>query len=264
MTDALVIAEGITKSYKRGSETVQALRSVDFSLFPGEVVALIGPSGSGKSTLLNLLARWEEPDGGSMHWRSTPGAPPVEWDDVAVVPQKLGLINELSVEENITLPSRLSGVPASDVASNGLMEQLGLERFADRLPLEVSVGEQQRTALARALIAHPALLLLDEPTGHQDGDWVDAIFTLLRDAASEGACCLVATHNPEVLSHADRILEIRDGVLHETDTPSTLVAELEAEMGIPSSEERAADAAPVQRNVEQTNEDSAWRRPGGG
>jgi putative ABC transport system ATP-binding protein len=263
MTDALVTAEGITKSYKRGSETVQALRSIDFSLFAGEVVALIGPSGSGKSTLLNLLARWEEPDSGSMRWRSNPGAPPVDWEDVAVVPQKLGLINELSVEENITLPSRLSGVLVGEAVSNALMEQLGLERFADRLPLEISVGEQQRTALARALIAHPALLLLDEPTGHQDGEWVDAIFTLLREAAGEGACCLVATHNPEVLSHADRILEIRDGTLHETDTPSTLVAELEAEMGIPSSGDGASEAAPLQSAVDPGPEDSVWRRPGG-
>jgi putative ABC transport system ATP-binding protein len=263
MTDVLVAARSIVKSYKRGSETVQALRSVDLSLFPGEVVALIGPSGSGKSTLLNLLARWEEPDSGTMSWRGTPGAPPVEWEEVAVVPQKLGLINELSVEENITLPSRLSGVIANESEALELMQSLGLERFADRLPLEVSVGEQQRTALARALITRPTLLLLDEPTGHQDGDWVDSIFGLLREAASGGACCLVATHNPEVLSFADRILEIRDGVLHETDTPSALVAELEAEMGIPSAPAQIEPEAETYI-AEESSDDSAWRRPGGG
>lgn len=257
MTSPLLEAHAVIKNYKRGSETVHALRDVDFALSAGEVVALIGPSGSGKSTLLNLLARWEEPDSGTFVWNGRPGAPPSDWQQVAVVPQKLGLINELSVEENVSLPLRLrTGAERNGTAANDLLEALGLARFADRLPLEISVGEQQRTALARALVLTPSLLLLDEPTGHQDADWVNVIFEMLRHAAAGGGCCLVATHNPEVLTFSDRILEIRDGAIHETDTPSLLMAELEAEIAAPSHPQ-----PPLQ--VKGPDDHSVWRRPNG-
>jgi putative ABC transport system ATP-binding protein len=250
----LLEARGVTKDYRRGSETVHALRGVDFALAPEEVVALIGPSGSGKSTLLNLLAGWEQPDGGTLLWQGQEGAPPTAWSDVAIVPQKLGLINELTVEENVTLPLRLWG-RQSGITPEALMEELGLSRFAPRLPLEISVGEQQRTALARALVLGPALLLLDEPTGHQDAGWAEVVFGKLRDAARAGACCFVATHNPEVLPFTDRILEIRDGRLHETDSPSVLIEELEAEINVQARKE-----GPEGESGGVRDDNSAWRR----
>ncbi len=254
MTSPLVAANNVSKNYKRGSETVHALHDVDFCLFPGEVVALIGPSGSGKSTLLNLLARWEEPDTGTFSWNGAPGAPPSDWQEVAVLPQKLGLINELSVEENVALPLRLlTGAKQNGIDVQELLESLGLSRFADRLPQEISVGEQQRTALARALVLGPSLLLLDEPTGHQDADWVNVIFEMLKHQASNGGCCLVATHNAEVLTFSDRILEIRDGAVHETDSPSVLVAELEAEIAAPPHSDQTPPS-------EDSGDHSVWRR----
>lgn len=211
---SLVKANSLVKHYRRGAETVHALSDATFALEPGEVVALIGPSGSGKSTLLNVLAGWEAPDSGELQWNGHAGQPPQEWKEVAVVPQKLGLIAELSVEENVMLPLRLLDGVDERVAPGHLIGELGLEKFARRLPHEISVGEQQRTALARALVLAPSLLLLDEPTGHQDAAWVDRIFEMLREAAANGSCVLVATHNPEVLPHCDRTLEIRDGTTH--------------------------------------------------
>lgn len=261
MNIPLVKATGVVKGYRRGSETVHALQEVELELHPHEVVALIGPSGSGKSTLLNLLAGWEDPDSGDLSWKGTASRPPIDWAEVAIVPQKLGLVNELSVEENITLPLRFGGLPTRDsITALRSMERLGLDRFADRLPLEISVGEQQRTALARALVLGPSLLLLDEPTGHQDADWVDVIFEMLREAASAGACCLVATHNPEVLSFADRVLEIRDGLIHVADAPG--VAGLEAELSDLLPPEGAGPRSEATSSEDAGGDHAAWRRPG--
>ena len=210
----LVEVRALFKTYRRGPEQVHALRGVSFSLGPGEVVALFGPSGSGKSTLLNLLAGWEAPDAGSVMWLGGEVRPLAArpWRDVAILPQTLGLLEELSVRENIELPIRLGrgdGEYARRV--NGFLSFLGLDALADRTPNEVSIGEQQRTALARALILGPRLLLADEPTGHQDEGWAKAVFRLLRMVAQRRTTCLIATHNQEAVRIADRVLSIRDG-----------------------------------------------------
>jgi putative ABC transport system ATP-binding protein len=217
---------GLTKTHSRGSEEVLALKGAAFELVAGEVVALVGRSGSGKTTLLNLLAGWEEPDDGRMIWLgrrelSRPSLLP--WSDLAVVPQSLGLLDDLSVRENVELPERLSratrirpSLPVPDGAgpnAGDWLDALGLTDLADRMPDEISIGEQQRTALARALAAAPRLLLADEPSGHQDAVWAAGVFHSLRRAASEGMACLVATHNHEFLGFTDRILSISNGVL---------------------------------------------------
>ena len=208
----------LSKSYERGPESVHALVGASLTIPPGELFALVGPSGSGKTTLLNLLCGWEEPDSGNFVWRGTETiASPKElpWDQIAIVPQSLGLLEELSVQENVELPARLAGTLAPAIAAriDTLIGDLGLTELRDRLPAEVSLGEQQRTALARALVTSPALLLADEPTGHQDSVWARGVMRALRNACSEGTACLVATHNPEVLRYVDRILGIRDGRL---------------------------------------------------
>jgi putative ABC transport system ATP-binding protein len=100
---------GLRKSYRRGPEEVQALRQADLILRAGELVALVGPSGSGKTTLLNVLCGWEQPDGGQLSWLSTPGRQKLPWSEVAIVPQDLGLVNELTVAENVELPLWLAG-----------------------------------------------------------------------------------------------------------------------------------------------------------
>lgn len=214
----LVEVRSVSKSYRRGPEQVHALREVTFSLGPGEVVALFGPSGSGKSTLLNVLAGWEAPDSGEVLWGVEGPAPAARsWMDVAILPQTLGLLEELSVRENVELPVRLgsrNGGYARRV--DGFLSFLGLDGLADRTPNEVSIGEQQRTALARALVLGPKLLLADEPTGHQDEGWAKSVFRLLRMVAQRGTTCLIATHNDEAVRIADRVLSIRDGVIQPT------------------------------------------------
>ena len=210
----IVEAVGLRKSYRRGPEEVHALRQADLLLRAGELVALVGPSGSGKTTLLNLLCGWEQPDGGRLSWSSMSGRQEPPWSEVAVVPQDLGLIDELTVAENVELPLWLAGqLEQGRTGAADLLGRLGLAGHADRLPAEVSLGERQRVALARALVVRPRLLLADEPTCHQDADWATAVFGALRALAGQGGCCLVATHSEEFLALADRVLTISDGRL---------------------------------------------------
>jgi ABC-type lipoprotein export system ATPase subunit len=208
----VVEAVGLCKSYRRGPEEVRALREVSLSLRAGEVVALVGPSGSGKTTLLNVVCGWELADAGRLHWPA--GAGGRSWDELAVVPQDLGLVDELTVAENVALPLWLSGrLEEGQAVAAELLVRLGLAGKADRLPAEVSLGERQRAALARAMVTGPRLLLADEPTGHQDADWAGAVFDAVRRLAGAGSCCLVATHSQEFLARVDRVLTLRDGEL---------------------------------------------------
>lgn len=211
-------ARDLARSYRRGPEEVRALRGATLELERSEVVALVGPSGSGKSTLLAILAGWERPDRGLVRWRGGPAPERPRWNDVAVVPQRLGLLEELSIEENVSLPLRLEGrLDDGRRRVAELLDRFGLTELAERGPAEVSLGEQQRAALARALVGTPALLLADEPTGHQDAEWAIGVLRALREAAARGTCCLLATHNAEALPFADRILAIRDGVVSPED-----------------------------------------------
>lgn len=213
----LLSVSGLRKSYQRGSEIVHALEDVNMDLASGELAALVGRSGSGKTTLLNILAGWEEADEGLIRWAD--GLDDLSWKRVAVLPQSLGLVEELSVLQNIMLPVRLSGGSSTgDRSSAGgraesLVDLLGLDALVDRYPGQISLGQQQRCSLARALVVRPALLLADEPTGHQDSKWAGRIYDRLREAASEGTCCLVVTHSAAITDHAQRVLGVKDGRL---------------------------------------------------
>jgi putative ABC transport system ATP-binding protein len=217
-----LVARGLVKSYRRGPEEVHALRGVDLGLEPGEVVGLVGRSGSGKTTLLNLLAGWEHPDAGEVVWREglLPAGRPrrgrsaeAPWDRMSILPQGIGLVDELPIRENVELPARLARSPEGFGRAEALIHALGLDALADRLPVEVSLGEQQRAGLARALVLRPAVFLADEPTGHQDAGWSRGVFAAIRAAAAEGTACLVATHNREVLRYTTRVVSIADGEL---------------------------------------------------
>jgi putative ABC transport system ATP-binding protein len=208
----LVELAGVSKSYRRGGEEVRALRGVGLSVEPGEVVGLMGPSGSGKTTLLNLICGWEHPDEGSVTGSVAPADGLQRWADVAIVAQGLGLSPELTVRENVALALRLSGDATADDLDRRLAG-LGLTDLADRYPAETSLGEQQRTAVARALALDPSLVLADEPTAHQDADHADTVLDALRERADQGGACLVATHDPRLLPHLDRVLRLHDGRL---------------------------------------------------
>jgi ABC-type lipoprotein export system ATPase subunit len=223
----------LTKTFRRGPEEVHALSGADLIVRAGEIVALVGPSGSGKTTLLSVLAGWERPDRGEICWMGRPLPDPASlgWGEMAVVPQTLGMVEELSIRENVELPFRLGGHAASersvsDGASrvNGLLDDLGLAGLASRLPGEVSLGEQQRGALARALVLGPRLLMADEPTGHQDVDWTRGVLRVLEAASSDGIACLIATHHRALVHYADRVLSIGDGRLDEVEAGDVVAA----------------------------------------
>lgn len=217
--------ESVTKLYRRGSETVHALEDVTLSLHSGRLLGLMGRSGSGKTTLLNVVAGWEQPDGGRLVWNLPDASGSARaWADVSVVPQKLGLIEELTVRKNVAYPALLAGrADELDGRVDDLLEELGLTEMADRLPSETSVGQQQRAALARALVLSPRLLLADEPSGHQDAGWASGVFDALRRAALDGTCCVVATHNEDVAEFLDEIFWMRDGRLTEEPSEADVV-----------------------------------------
>ena len=216
--DARVSVRGLTKVFRHhGGDEVHALESVSFDARPGELVGLVGRSGSGKTTLLNVIAGWERPTAGEVAWRDGVDASAPPWSAVAVVPQKLGLMEELTVEENVRYPARLAG--RLDERSDDIEELIGMIGIFDlrsRYPREASVGEQQRTAIARALAVPTGVLLADEPTAHQDVVSTERVFAALRRAADAGTAVVVATHNREVIRYLDRVLTMADGRLEET------------------------------------------------
>jgi ABC-type lipoprotein export system ATPase subunit len=206
-------ANGLSKAYRRGEEVVHALDDVSLTLRAGELVGLVGRSGSGKTTLLNVIAGWEHPDAGTIERSGSESAVP-GWDVLAVVPQKLGLFDELSVRENLEYPARLHGrLEELRARVDELMEDLGIAHLAARYPKETSLGEQQRTAVARALVLAPTLVLADEPTGHQDAASERRVLEAFGRAAAEGGSCLIATHNASLAPRLDRVLEMADGRL---------------------------------------------------
>ena len=191
--------QGATKSY--AGSVVLADASV--SVRAGEFALVVGRSGSGKSTLLMLAGGWIEPDRGAVEPRST------RWADLAYVPQRFGLVPELTVEENIELPARHAGARSMP----DLLERLAIEELRSRTPSQISIGQQQRVAIARALRLTSSVLLVDEPTSHQDAAHAELVWAALGNAAAAGSACLVATHEIDAHNRADRWWQIEDGCL---------------------------------------------------
>jgi putative ABC transport system ATP-binding protein len=207
----------LRKTFRRGAEPVHALDGVDLTVAGGEFVALAGPSGSGKSTLLALLCGWESADSGSLAYAGRlAGRPPADlgWVDLALIPQALGLVPDLSLGDNVLLPARLRGsIGDAEERAAQLLDDFGLAHLADRYPHQASLGEQQRVAVARALLLQPAVLLADEPTAHQDRVHADGLLDAFAAAAADGSAVLIATHDEIAWSRADRVLSMRDGRL---------------------------------------------------
>jgi putative ABC transport system ATP-binding protein len=211
--EAIVAVDGATKSFRRGGEVVHALVDVDLVVRAGESVGLVGRSGSGKTTLLNVSAGWDRPDAGRVVTLGTdPHATPPPWHELALVPQQLGLMRELTVRENVEHPLRLAGRRDDPLAVvDELLDELGLRGLADRRPTACSLGEQQRTAVARALVLGPRLLLADEPTAHLDAASGRAVFAAIERRVATGMAFVVATHDPDVLAHIGRVVSMSDG-----------------------------------------------------
>jgi putative ABC transport system ATP-binding protein len=197
--EVVLRADGLAKAY----DGAVALHDATLEVRAGQLGVLVGRSGSGKSTLLMLLGGWLEPDRGTSEPRGR------AWRELAYVPQRFGLVPELTVEQNVELPARLAG----DESQSALLEALDLAELRDRLPGEISIGQQQRVAIARALRLSPRVLLVDEPTSHQDADHAEIVWAVLRDAASGGTACLVATHELDAQRRADVSWRIESGAL---------------------------------------------------
>ncbi|MFF4617267.1 ABC transporter ATP-binding protein [Nonomuraea jabiensis] len=226
MTDSpLVEVEGLRKVYRTGPKEVVALRDVSFSVFPGELVAVRGRSGSGKTTLLNQIGGLDRPDAGrvvvaghEVTALSEDDLLALRRDVVGFVFQSFGLIPVLSAAENVGVPMRLLRTPSEEREARVrlLLALVGLEQHANQRPYELSGGQRQRVAIARSLANRPRLLVADEPTGQLDSQTGRQIMELLRALVrSEGVTALVATHDPSLITLADRVLEISDGVVRE-------------------------------------------------
>jgi putative ABC transport system ATP-binding protein len=203
----VVELSGVRKTFQRGQTVIVVLNDLAAAVQPGEVVIVRGRSGSGKTTLLNILAGWQDPDAGTVTWGVDH---PESWDRVAVVPQSLGLLPELTLGENIGLPGRLADTEG-DVS--GVAEKLEISHLLDRPVGGASLGEQQRAAIGRALIRRPSLLLADEPSSHQDLDRLHLVWRLIDEVAGGGTGVIAATHDPDAFRYADRVLDLHDGRL---------------------------------------------------
>ncbi|MEP9363986.1 ATP-binding cassette domain-containing protein [Nocardioides sp. CN2-186] len=201
---------GVSHGYGAGAGRVEVLHDLSLRVEPGELVALAGPSGSGKTTVCHLAAGFESPEHGSVTIDGRPTAGVADWAVVAVVPQQHGLLVGLSVEDNVCLPAYRAGVDPAEAFAR-LAEALDLTSFTRRGIAETSLGEQQRTAVARALVLGSRVAVLDEPTGHQDDDHVAQVVTALEDAARGGTAMLVSTHDERVWEVADRVIRLDEG-----------------------------------------------------
>lgn len=218
--------ERVSKAFKEGGKTRSILENATISLYHGEFVVLLGKSGSGKSTLLNLVSGIEMPTSGRVFIGGTSITELSEKDrtlfrrdHIGFIFQFFNLIPTLTVMENVTLPLELAGVPgsAARAAAIPFLAKVGLETRRDSFPDRLSGGEQQRVAIARALVHDPTLILADEPTGNLDDETGRVVLELLLDLAHQaGKGLIMATHNPEIVGMADRILRIQEGGLVET------------------------------------------------
>ena len=213
-------AQGLVRTFGSGRAALRVLDGVDLELAAGELVAVVGRSGSGKSTLLHLLGGLDRPDGGTIELdgvrleRAGEGElARLRREKIGFVFQAFHLLPELSGTENVLLPARISRDRDAMRRGRALIEQLGLDGAGARLPVVLSGGEQQRLAVARALVNDPLLVLADEPTGNLDPESGAHVVGLLRRVAEAGKAVLVVTHELSVVDHADRILRLERGRL---------------------------------------------------
>ena len=223
----LLEVSGLKKTYttRFGGNQVEALKNMNFSVAQGEYVAIMGESGSGKTTLLNLLAALDKPTGGSILLdgqdlsQIKPSAlSAFRRDHLGFVFQEFNLLDTFSLEDNIYLPLVLAGTPYREMQERlvPIAAKLGISDILKKYPYEVSGGQKQRAAIARAIITEPRLILADEPTGALDSKSTDELLHLFREINQMGQTILMVTHSVKAASAAGRVLFIKDGeVFHQ-------------------------------------------------
>jgi ABC-type lipoprotein export system ATPase subunit len=241
---AVVAASGLVKTFGSGRAARRVLDGADLVVEGGEVVAILGRSGSGKSTLLHLLGGLDRPDRGTIEVAGSRVTGARERELSALRRRRIGfvfqffhLLPELSGEANVLLAGRVRGAhPDAGRRARELIDRLGLRDVAASLPARLSGGEQQRFAIARALVNDPALVLADEPTGNLDVEAGADVLRLLRSVATGGRAVVMVTHESAAAGIADRVLELRDGRLVDHN-------------GGPPHDQRPADATPRDRQA---------------
>lgn len=221
---AILALRAAARTYRSGDRDLPVLRAVDLALTPDTTLAIQGPSGSGKSTLLNLLAALDEPTSGALH---IDGSPATSYDDEALsawrrrhlgfIFQDFRLLPRLTALENAALPLELLGAPWAEAAerAGALLTRLGLGERTGHFPDQLSGGEQQRCAIARAFIHAPSVVLADEPTGNLDPTTSTGVLdALLQIRADSGAALVVVTHDAEVAARMQRTVRIEQGEVH--------------------------------------------------
>ncbi len=219
----LIEVHDLGKEYKSGDTSVQAIRQMDFFIDDGEFVAIMGQSGSGKSTLLSILGGLNHPSHGrvlmdtlDVYELSSEQRADLRSEYIGVIFQSFQLISYLTVLENIKLPLAITGIKAKkqDEMARAVLEKVGLGNKVDRLPDQLSGGEQERVAIARAIVNKPPILLADEPTGNLDSETAAEIMQLLKELNEEGQTIIMVTHNPDACKHSRRTILVKDGVSH--------------------------------------------------
>jgi ABC-type lipoprotein export system ATPase subunit len=211
--EPLVRCTGAARTFGTGETATVALQPTDCEIHAGDRIALVGPSGSGKSTLVHLLAGLDAPTAGRVEWPALEFLRP---GPISVVFQGLSLLPPLTVLENVALPLVLAGAPDANARAEAALARLALGELAAKLPEEISGGQAQRVAVARALAGEARLILADEPTGQLDRASADAVVDVLLEAAEHsGAALVVSTHDPAVAAHLDVRWELHGGRLPE-------------------------------------------------
>jgi len=224
MSDAILDVRGLSRTFHQADVAIHVLRQVDLVIAPGEIVALLGPSGSGKSTLLQAVGLLEGGFEGSIRIAGeeaakldSSGRTRIRRDRLGFVYQFHHLLPDFTAIENVVLPQLIRGAetPAAGERAEALLNALGLAQRHSHRPSQLSGGEQQRVAVARALANRPALVLADEPTGNLDETTADIVLAeFLRLVRQEGSAALVATHNERLAARMDRVVRLHDGRLN--------------------------------------------------
>ncbi len=222
MPEPMLKAERVRKVYRTGSSDVVALKGLDLEVPAGQFLAVMGPSGSGKTTLLNCVSGLDEidegrvlVDGSSIHELSDAARTRHRAESMGFIFQAFNLIPVFTATENVELPLLLAKVPEPEAKARAreTLERVGLGHRLDNRPPELSGGEQQRVAVARALAGRPHLIWADEPTGNLDSEMAAAVMDLLCELHDEGLTLILVTHDPTVAARADRLITVRDGEL---------------------------------------------------
>ncbi len=225
---AILELKAVKKEFKKGAQTVQALRGVDLSIEKGEFLSIVGPSGSGKTTLLNIVGCLDTPTSGHVDYNGTSLASMKEGDlsnyrkdNIAFIFQAYNLIPVLSVRENVELPlviEKKYTKKEMQMKSNKIIELVGLSEMADRLPGEISGGQEQRVAIARALVKTPLVVLADEPTANLDSKLSEEIISIMQRMNTEHKTTFIfSTHDQLVEKHAKRRIILKDGMIESDE-----------------------------------------------